>query len=402
MQQLADKLIATIPFLQTLPVELVYLGIQLVFGLLTLMIFVAPFAGIISWVERRIAARIMDRVGPNRVGPQGFFQWIADGIKSLLKEDIVPTEADSVLFRLAPYLVFAGMFAAFVAIPFSSSLIVADLDVGIFYIIAITSIVVVGILMSGWASNNKFSLLGGMRSAAQIVSYEIPAGLAILSVVFLSGSLSMQGIIKAQGAYPWEWFLFQNPFMPIAFIGLFISALAEGNRTPFDIPEAESELVSGYSTEYSGMRFVFFYFEEWANIYLIAAVGTTLFLGGWQIPAGVREWAAGVSFILPHLLEFITFFLKASVIIFVVIQLRWTVPRVRVDQLMSICWKYLTPFGFATTLGVATWMVLFPHGLPVVSYLLVAGGVGILIYFFYRVGFQVWYSRQPIHLNPFV
>src|SRR3989338_5561490 len=152
-----------------------------------LMVFVAPFAGIVSFIERRIAARMMDRVGPNRVGPQGFFQWIADGIKSLLKEDIVPTDADPILFRLAPYLVFSGMFVAFVAIPFSSKLIIADLNVGIFYILAVTSIVTVGIMMSGWASNNKYSLLGGMRSAAQIVSYEIPSGLAILTIVLLSG-----------------------------------------------------------------------------------------------------------------------------------------------------------------------------------------------------------------------
>ncbi len=406
MQTLADLLIQKIPPLQLVPDEFVYLGVQVVFGLLMLMIFVAPFAGILSWVERRIAARMMDRVGPNRVGPQGFFQWIADGIKSLLKEDIIPTAADPILFRLAPYLVFAGMFAAFVVIPFSSSVIIADLNVGIFYLLAVTSIVVIGILMSGWASNNKYSLLGGMRSAAQIVSYEIPAGLAILAVVFLSGSLSMQDIIKAQGAYPWQWFLFDNPFMPIAFVSLFISALAEGNRTPFDIPEAESELVSGYSTEYSGMRFVFFYFEEWANIYLIAAVGTTLFLGGWQIPPSVRAWAVAtgptLGVILPHLLEFVTFFLKAAVMVFVIIWIRWTLPRVRVDQLMLISWKYLTPFGFVASLGVASWMILFPAGVPAVRIALCGGFVTLVGYFFYRVGYQVWYTRQPIHLNPFV
>jgi len=406
VQKLADLLIQKFAPLQQLPAEYVYLVVQVVFALLMLMIFVAPFAGILSWVERRIAARMMDRVGPNRVGPQGFFQWIADGIKSLLKEDIIPRAADPILFRLAPYLVFAGMFAAFVTIPFSSSLIVADMNVGIFYLIAVTSIVVVGILMAGWSSNNKYSLLGGMRSAAQIVSYEIPAGLAILVVVFLSGSLSIQDIIKAQGAYPWQWFLFDNPFMPVAFTTLFISSLAEGNRTPFDIPEAESELVSGYSTEYSGMRFVFFYFEEWANIYLIAAVGTALFLGGWQLPPAVKAWAVStggaLGVILPHFLEFVTFFLKAAVIVFVVIWIRWTLPRIRVDQLMTLSWKYLTPFGFAASLGVAVWMVLFPNGVPLVHYVMCAGALATLLYFFYRVAYQVWYSRQPIHLNPFV
>jgi NADH-quinone oxidoreductase subunit H len=388
--------------LQVVPADFVYLGVQLAFALVMLMAFVAPFAGIISWVERRIAARIMDRVGPNRVGPQGFFQWLADGIKSLLKEDIIPTDADPILFRLAPYLVFVGMFAAFVSIPFSSSLIISDFNVGIFYILAVTSIVSVGILMSGWASNNKYSLLGGMRSAAQIVSYEIPSGIAIFVVSMMAGSLSMQEIVKAQGAYPWQWFVFANPFMPIAFIILFISALAEGNRTPFDIPEAESELVSGYSTEYSGMRFVFFYFEEWANIYLIAAIGTTLFLGGWQLPPSVQAWAANKSFVLPQILQFVTFFAKASVIIFIIIQIRWTLPRVRVDQLMAICWKYLTPIGFVVSLGVAAWMLVFPQGTVLVSYAMCGGTFLLAGYFFYRVGYQLWYTRQPIHLNPFV
>ncbi|MBI2067537.1 MAG: NADH-quinone oxidoreductase subunit NuoH [Deltaproteobacteria bacterium] len=402
MQQLADKLIQIIPHPGFIPDEYLYVGIQLAFALLVLMLFVAPFAGIVSWVERRIAARMMDRVGPNRVGPQGFLQWLADGIKSILKEDIVPTAADPILFRLGPYLVFVGMFIAFVVVPFSSKLVIADLNVGIFYLVAVTSLVTVGILMSGWGSNNKYSLLGGMRSAAQIVAYEIPAGLAILVIVFLSGSLSMQGIIAAQGAYPWQWFLFDNPFTLVTFFLLFIAALAEGNRAPFDMPEAESELISGYSTEYSGMRFVFFYFEEWANIYLIAAVSTTLFLGGWQIPPAVREWATAIHALLPDLLEFVTFFLKAAVLIFVVIWVRWTLPRVRVDQLMILCWKYLVPLGFACVLGTGLWMLLFPTGLPVVRYLLVGGAAVTFGYFFYRVWYQLKAARVEIHLNPFV
>ncbi len=402
MQQLADKLIQHCALLQGLPHELTYLLVEIVFGSLMLMLFVAPFAGIISWVERRVAARMMDRIGPNRVGPQGFLQWLADGVKSLLKEDIVPSSADSFLFRLAPYLVFAGMFMAFVSIPFTSRVIIADLNVGIFYIIAVTSLVVIGILMSGWASNNKFSLLGGMRSAAQIISYEIPAGLAILVVVLMSGSLSLQEIIKAQGAHPWNWFIFDNPFSFCSFFILFISSLAEGNRTPFDIPEAESELVSGYSTEYSGMRFVFFYFEEWANLYLIAAVGVTLFFGGWQIPPSVREWAVGVHFVLPHILEFATFFIKAMSLVFVIIWIRWTLPRLRVDQLMAMCWQYLIPLGFVMVLGTATWIVLFPQGVPLVRYVLFSGTLGLFGYFFYRVVFHLRYTKAELQFNPFV
>ncbi len=402
MQQFADWLITKIPTPAFLPPEYFYVGVQVAFALLVLMVFVAPFAGIVSWVERRVAARMMDRVGPNRVGPQGFFQWIADGIKSLLKEDIIPTVADPVLFRLAPYLVFAGMLIAFVVIPFSSRWVIADLNVGIFYLIAVTSIVTVGIMMSGWASNNKFALLGGMRSAAQIVSYEIPSGLAILVVVLLAGTLSIQGIIRSQGASPWQWYLFHNPFSFASFFILFISSLAEGNRTPFDIPEAESELVAGYSTEYSGMRFVFFYFEEWANIYLIAAVGTALFLGGWQVPSDLRAWAVSVHPWLPFFLEFLTFFLKALTLVFVVIWIRWTLPRIRVDQLMMVCWKYLIPIGFVAVLGTATWMVFFPQGIPAVSYGLFGLTILTAVYFFYRVGYQMRASQSPVHLNPFV
>ncbi|MDO8461277.1 MAG: NADH-quinone oxidoreductase subunit NuoH [Deltaproteobacteria bacterium] len=402
MQSLADTLIAKYLFLQSLPTEVVYAGLQVLVGIVVLSAFVAPFAGITSWVERRIAARIMDRVGPNRVGPQGFLQWLADGIKSILKEDLIPTLADQPLFRMAPYFVFAGMFAAFVAIPFSSALIVADLNVGIFYILAITSLVVVGILMSGWASNNKYSLLGGMRAAAQIVSYEIPSGLGILTIVLLAGSLSMQEIIKAQGASPVHWFLFNNPFAMVAFFVLFVSSLAEGNRTPFDIPEAESELVSGYNTEYSGMRFLFFFFAEWANLYIIAAVGVTLFMGGWQIPAVLRAWAMGINPLLPHLFEFLTFFIKALGIVFVIIWIRWTLPRVRVDQLMTLCWKYLTPIGFICVLGTAVWMVLFPQGLPWVTYLLLTFVGVTILYFFYRVYYQTRFADVALDFNPFV
>ncbi|MBI1909911.1 MAG: NADH-quinone oxidoreductase subunit NuoH [Deltaproteobacteria bacterium] len=400
MQNLANLLIAKYALLQTIPAEFVYVGIQILFGLVLLLLFVAPFAGITSWVERRIAARMMDRIGPNRVGPVGFLQWLADGLKSILKEDLIPAKADGPLFRMAPYLVFTGMFSAFVSIPFSSALIIADLNVGIFYILAVTSLVVVGILMCGWASNNKYSLLGGMRSAAQIVSYEIPSGLGILTVVLLAGSLSMQEIIKAQGAAPWNWFLFNNPFSMIAFFILFISSLAEGNRTPFDIPEAESEIVSGYNTEYSGMRFLFFFFAEWANLYLIAAIAVTLFMGGWQIPQVLRHWALGINPWLPPLFELITFVAKSLAVVFVIIWIRWTLPRVRVDQLMALCWKYLTPIGFVCVLGTAVWMVLLPQGSLFTRYFLLSLALVTLLYFFWRVYYQLRYSNVALDFRP--
>ncbi len=231
--------------------------------------FVAIFAGPVSWIERRIAARIQSRVGPNRVGPQGILQWLADGVKCWLKEDLVPATADKPLFLAAPYLVFTGMFGAFVVLPFGANVVAADLNVGILYILAITSLVVVGLLMAGWGSNSKWALFGGVRSAAQLVSYEVPSAFSLLTVVLLAGTLSTQGIVAAQGGWPWQWFIFRNPFMFAAFFLYFTSAIAEGNRTPFDLPEAESEIIAGYNIEYSGMRFLFFLFAEWANIWIM-------------------------------------------------------------------------------------------------------------------------------------
>src|SRR5271168_1963865 len=206
---------------------------------LVLILVALPFASIVTWVERRVWARIQSRIGPNRVGPNGFLQWLADGVKHVCKEDLIPSEADARLFKLAPYLVVLAFILPWAVMPFSSRLILADLNVGILYMTAVTALTVVGVLMAGWASNNKWSLIGGIRSAAQIISYEIPAGMSIFPVVLITGTLSMQGIIRAQGWAPNNWFLFNNPFTFAAANILFISALAEGNRTPFDLPEAE-------------------------------------------------------------------------------------------------------------------------------------------------------------------
>src|SRR5262247_664667 len=212
MQELVDGLIASGLAPAAVPAWVHYLTAMLVFGGIVVFVFVLPIAGITTWVERRVAGRIQSRIGPNRTGPAGFLQWLADGIKSVLKEDIVPTAADATLFKLAPYVVMTGFVAAFVAIPFGGPLIIADLNVGILYVTAVTALVVVGILMAGWSSNNKWSLLGGIRSAAQIVSYEIPAGLSIFPIVMLAGALSMQQIIRQQATAPWTWYLFDNPF----------------------------------------------------------------------------------------------------------------------------------------------------------------------------------------------
>ena len=323
--------------------------------------FAAITAGIFSWAERRVAARIQSRVGPNRVGPGGFLQWVADAVKLLLKEDLVPEEADKFLFRIAPYFMMVGFACVFVALPFSHSLVVADMNIGVFYIIAVTALIVVGIIMSGWSSNSKWSLFGAIRSAAQIISYEIPAGMALMIPVLLAGTMSTQGIIRAQGGLPWQWFLFDNPAAFVAFFIYFISALAEGNRTPFDLPEAESELVSGYNTEYSGMRFSYFFLVEWGNMWVMSALATTMFLGGWQIPGlspGRFDALTGGTAVVAEIASLLIFSLKTLFFVFVVMWLRWTLPRIRVDQMMNMCWKYLVPASFAGVLFVAVWMLI--------------------------------------------
>ena len=327
--------------------------------------FIAIFAGPVTWWERRLAGRMMSRVGPNRVGPQGVLQWLADGLKCFLKEDLVPAAADRPMFLLAPYLVFGGFMATFVVLPFGANLVAADLDVGLLYLLAVTGLVVIGILMAGWASNSKWALFGGIRSAAQLVSYEIPSAFALMTVVLVAGTVSMQGIVRAQGGWPWEWFLFRNPFLFVAYFVSLTASVAEGNRTPFDRPEGESELVAGFHVEYSGMRFLWFMFAEWGNLWVISALATVGFLGGWQVPGVSPETmgaATGWAFVGWQALSFAVFAAKVSLVVAFVIQLRWTVPRLRVDQMMLLCWKYLVPLALACVAGALVLLVAVPQG----------------------------------------
>ena len=319
--------------------------------------FITVYGLVVIYAELKVSSFIQDKVGPMGQGPGlhagkwGLLQPIADALKLLSKEDIIPSSADRPLFIFAPFMIFIGAFISFIAIPFGESIIIADFNIGIFYILGVGSIAVLSLILAGWASNNKWSLYGGMRSAAQIVSYEIPAGLSLIIVIMLSESLNMQDIIKYQSGGVFNWIIFDNPFVPIAFVIYFISALAETNRTPFDLPESESELVAGFATEYSGMRYAFFFLSEYANMFVVSAVAVVGFLGGWQSPlVGFLDSAAwGVFWMIS----------KTAALIFVMLWLRWTLPRLRVDQLMSVCWKVFLPISLVNIFGVAIWTVIF-------------------------------------------
>jgi len=334
-----------------------------------LLLFVAPVGGILTYVERKLAADFQERIGPNRVGPFGILQFLADAIKMILKEDTAPENADKFIYNLAPILVMMGSLGAFAAVPFASHIMGADLDVGLFYILAMGALVSLGILLGAWSSDNKWSLLGGMRAAAQIISYEIPLGLALLSVITISGSLSLREIVLdqawvGQGSF---WHVFHNPFVMVNFVIYFISALAECNRTPFDLPEAESELVSGFNTEFSGMRFGLYALAEFADIILFACVAAAVFFGGWQLPFFHPEQIftdinlMGVNFapLFVTLSTLLVFLGKIAFFIFVVMWIRWTLPRLRMDQLMSMCWKYLIPIAFVNLIGSLLWVWFF-------------------------------------------
>jgi NADH-quinone oxidoreductase subunit H len=324
--------------------------------------FMALGPVIYVYAERKISGFMQDRLGPNRVGPYGLLQTIADTIKLLFKEAVYPKGVDRKLFVIAPVLVNVGAFMPFLVIPWGKHLQGADLDVGVFYVTAIAALSTVGLIMAGWASNNKYALFGAMRSAAQIVSYEIPAVMILLLPVMIVGSLSLQQIVQAQAGGLHAWFLFRYfPIMPVAFLVFFVAGLAETNRAPFDIPEAESELVAGFHTEYSGFFFAMFFMAEYTEMFVISAVMSVIFLGGYLTP-----FPGGFLQGLPlpftdYVLPMGPFWLVAKSwgLMLVMIWLRWTLPRSRVDQLMHIAWKVLLPVALGLVVVVGG-LILIP------------------------------------------
>jgi NADH-quinone oxidoreductase subunit H len=321
---------------------------MLIIGVLFLLFYAAIGLFLVYW-ERKVCAFIQNRLGPNRIGPYGIFQTIADLVKLLFKELIPIKNADSFLFNLAPYIVIIVNFMVLGAIPFSKGLHAIDFNIGIFYVIAVSSMSVVGVLLAGWSSNSKYSLIGAMRSGAQIVSYELSIGLAIITIVILAGSMQLSEIVESQRT---GWFIFKGHIPAlIAFVIYIIAGTAETNRGPFDMAEAESELTAGYHTEYSGIKFAFFYLAEFINMFIVASIAATLFLGGWM-PFHVGNWE-GFNRIMDFIPPFFWFFGKTFFVIYLIMLFKWTFPRLRIDQLLTLEWKYLLPINLVNVLIMA-------------------------------------------------
>lgn len=329
-------------------------AIIMIIGGLLFFTILSAIGGLGTYAERKISADIQARIGPNRVGPYGLLQFLADGIKMISKEDITPKAADAPLFYLAPMMALVGVCGTIAVLPFSSGLALSHLNVGVFYLMAVSSLVGVAVFLGGYSSNSKWSMLGGMRGASQIISYEIPVTISILGIVLLAGGMGFDTIVDGQSGMPHNWYIFHNPFTFIGFFVLFVGMLAETNRAPFDLPEAESELVSGFHTEYTGMRFGFFALAEYIEVFVVCAVSASLFLGGYNVPFNI-----GGDGLIGQVLQIGAFFTKTLVLYYVVIWIRWTLPRIRVDHVMTICWKYLTPIAIFNLIGIAVWMVVF-------------------------------------------
>ena len=346
----------------------VLLPVITLIGGTVIFLIMAVNALIAVYFERKISAFMQDRLGPMEVGIFGFKggkkfwggigQTLADAIKLLVKEDILPNNADKFLMILAPFIIFTGAFLTFIGLPFAQNIVISDFNIGIFYIFAMSSIGVIGVILAGWSSNNKWSLYGSMRAAAQIISYEIPIGLSLLLVVLVTGSLHLGDIVQWQADH--RWFIFHSPFSFLAFFIFYISTIAETNRTPFDIPEAESELVAGWMTEYSGFRWALFFLSEYANMLIVSIVASIVFLGGWLSPLQIFNIFPDSWLILdgPAMGLFWILF-KAVILIFIMMWIRWTFPRLRVDQLMYLCWKIFIPFALVNLLFVSLWELIF-------------------------------------------
>ena len=328
----------------------------LIVGLCAITLF-AVLGLVLVLMERKVSAYMQIRRGPNRVGPGGSFQTVADTIKLAMKEGLTPDGADRFLFNLAPFVVLTVAMLILAPIAFARGFQMWDINIGVLYVSAVSSVSIIGILMAGWASNNKYSLLGAMRSGAQIVSYELSAGLSIISMVVLTGSLKISDIIASQEN---GWWIFKGHIPAIIAFAIFIIAVtAETNRAPFDLAEAESELTAGFHTEYSGMKFALFFLAEYVNIFIVCAIGATLFLGGWM-PLHISNWT-GFNRVMDYIPSSVWFLGKTFFLIFVIMWFRWTFPRLRIDQLLNLEWKYLFPISMFNLLLITIMAIMGWH-----------------------------------------
>ena len=353
---------------QYLPQALAYLIVGLLQCVLLLLV---PFIGAMFfvWVERKVSARIQDRLGPTRCGGKyGWLQLLADGLKLITKEDLRPKDADAVLFRLAPYVSFCASFAALLALPFANGWVAQELNVGVFFLLAVIGLEVFGVILAGYASASKWSLFGAMREAAQVVSYEVPLGLCVVVPVLIAGTMDLVKIGNLQHGLLTNWLIFHDPFTFITFWVYFTCATASVNRAPFDLAEAESELVAGFHTEYSGFRWLAFYMAEYGSMFAVSGLGAILFFGGWNGPLPIASWLGLTADNGPVLewignfLGLLNFIFKSAVGVTFMIWVRWTLPRLRIDQVMQVCLKYCTPIAAAMFLGTTAWTFLLPGG----------------------------------------
>ncbi|MZQ48753.1 MAG: NADH-quinone oxidoreductase subunit NuoH [Bacteroidales bacterium] len=316
---------------------------------LLILVFYALIGLFLVYAERKVCAFMQNRLGPNRVGPFGIFQTVADLIKLLLVELVPIRNADKFLFNVAPFIVIIASFMAISAIPFAKGLHAIDLNIGVFYVIAVSALGVIGVLLAGWSSNNKYSLIGAMRSGAQIVSYELSVGLSLITVIILAGTMQLSEIVQAQST---GWFIFRGHIPAfIAFVIFLIASTAETNRGPFDLAEAESELTAGFHTEYSGIKFAFFFLAEYMNMFIVASIAATVFLGGWM-PFHIGSWEA-FNHVMDFIPPFIWYLMKTFFIIFLMMWFKWTFPRLRIDQLLTLEWKYLLPINLVNVVFMA-------------------------------------------------
>ncbi|MCS6850460.1 MAG: NADH-quinone oxidoreductase subunit NuoH [Gemmataceae bacterium] len=328
---------------------------------LVLVAFVALSAIFFIWLERKVAGRIQDRLGPTRVGGKfGWLQTIADGIKLLVKEDIIPATADQFLFRAGPYIAFCASFLGFLALPFGNGVVAQNLNIAVFFVLAVLSVEVFGVILAGYGSGSKWSLFGGMREAAQVVSYEVPMAICVLVPVLVVGTMNLNRIGQMQAGWFFSWNVFRDPFLFAAFWTYFTCATASCKRAPFDLAEAESELVAGFHTEYSGLRWSFFFMAEYASMFAVSGIATLLFLGGWHtglVPTDLTQLFGSIA---GNVLNVAVFIVKCWLLVFVMMWVRWTLPRLRIDQVMQTCLKYLLPISCVLLLGASLWQLLMP------------------------------------------